>query len=161
MPSNPPDAALFRDRLDSALQRLSDRDFHLLSADVNERSITHKLAEYLQAELPDWHVDCEYNRDRHDSKLLELPHRSNVSSEDVHARTVFPDIIVHHRNTQENLLVIEVKKSSSTEDESWDWKKIDGVPAAAWIRSRRVHLLSSRDGNPCSTVCTMDDKRFT
>ncbi len=55
-----------------AIQVLLEKDRLLLELNVNERSITHKLAEYLQVEFPGCHVDCEYNRDGHDTKELEL-----------------------------------------------------------------------------------------
>jgi hypothetical protein len=37
---------------------------------------------------------------------------------------VVPDIIVHHRGTPENLLVIEVKKSNTREDDEQDIQKL-------------------------------------
>ena len=67
----------------------------------------HKLAEALQVEFPDWHVDCEYNRDFTELKVLP-----DVETDEDHS--VFPDIIVHHRGTPENLLVIEAKCSDSS-----------------------------------------------
>ena len=78
---------------------------------ANERSITHKLAEHLQREFPEWHVDCEYNRLGRDTKRLQLD-VGELKPDDIEAKTVFPDIIVHRRMTHKNLLVIEVKKAS-------------------------------------------------
>ena len=72
----------------------------LLRNDSDEWSISHKLAEYLQTQFSDWHVDVEYNRDKNQVKEL--------NNENVH-----PDIIVHIRDTDNNLLVIEVKKSNN------------------------------------------------
>jgi hypothetical protein len=101
------------------LKKLRSLDKKLLEIKVNERTITHKLAVYLQQSFPEFNVDCEYNRDECNEfddlvKKLELP-TNNVSWDDTEAKTVFPDIIVHNRGTQEkNLLVIEVKKSSSS-----------------------------------------------
>lgn len=69
-------------------------------------------------------MDCEYNRDRHDPKRLDLPPRHDISSDDLHAKTVFPDIIIHHRGTDENFVVIEVKKSSNPEGDEWDLRKL-------------------------------------
>jgi hypothetical protein len=46
-----------------ALSDLLTHDCHLLNVDPNERSITFRFAIYLQARLPDWTVDCEFNRD--------------------------------------------------------------------------------------------------
>lgn len=97
-------------KLRHALATLQQQDAYLLSADVNERSITHRLAMYLQAEFPDWHVDAEYNRDHDKIKSVHLAPESNFSN-DTEASTVFPDIIVHRRDTDENFLVIEVKKT--------------------------------------------------
>ena len=98
--------------LDAAAELLT-QDRHLLECDANERSITHKFAEHLQRRFPDWHVDCEYDRDGHDVKRLTLAGRFNIKCDDVSATTVYPDIIIHSRGTCENLAVIEVKKSTN------------------------------------------------
>ena len=92
-----------------ALKVLQKKDSFLLTEGISERSIAHKLAEYLQEQFPDWNVDCEYNRKGIDMKKLE-----GIRECDEHRRTnrVFPDIIVHKRNTNRNLLVIELKKTS-------------------------------------------------
>jgi hypothetical protein len=99
-----------------AIATLLAEDQYLLVNDVNERSITHKLADYLQREFPDTNVDCEYNKNHDDTKRLRLPPKTDIRSDDLDAHTVFPDIIVHKRNTDENLLVIEVKKSTNPEE---------------------------------------------
>lgn len=91
---------------------LIQNDHYLLEKDVNERSITHKFAEYIQQFLGDWHVDCEYNRDADDPKSLILK-VSCTPSDDTEAVTVFPDIIIHKRGTNKNFAVIECKKTSS------------------------------------------------
>ena len=75
--------------------------------------MTHWLASHLQREFADWQVDCEYNRNHELPKTVRLPTRDAPSWDDTHARTVFPDIIVHRRDRDENLLVIEVKKSTA------------------------------------------------
>jgi hypothetical protein len=95
-----------------SLLKLKKNDWKLLKSDVNERSITHKLAIYLQENFPNFDVDCEYNRDGLDPKILNLP-VSNILDNDTEAKTVFPDIIIHERGTNNNILVIEVKKSSN------------------------------------------------
>ena len=82
----------------------------LLALDASERSVTHKLAEHLQREFSTWNVDCEYNRLGYDPKRLSLSFGSIEPSE-TEAKTVFPDIVIHHRNKDENILVIELKKS--------------------------------------------------
>ena len=97
--------------IQKAYSQLLERDGHLLTADANERSITHKLAEYLQLQFPAWNVDCEYNRNGIDPKKL-ISFVKNIKSDNTDAVSVYPDIIVHHRRTKNNLLVIEAKKSN-------------------------------------------------
>jgi hypothetical protein len=108
----------------SALDRLFANDILLLQSDVNERSLSHKLAEYLQFEFNEWNVDCEYNRKGHDDpKRLNL-RMENISTDDTEARTVYPDIIVHHRKSDDNLLVIEIKKSTNRDNGERDREKL-------------------------------------
>jgi hypothetical protein len=86
-------------KVEFCIRQLLRNDHHLLKINAHERSIAHKLAEYLQQQFHDWHVDCEYNR--HGIEIKKLGE----------AR-VYPDIIVHLRNTPFNLLVIELKCSN-------------------------------------------------
>lgn len=112
-------------KIQKAYSKLLSCDGLLLTADANERSITHKLAEYLQLQFSEWNVDCEYNRDGIDPKRL-YSFRQKVDSDDTNAVTVFPDIIVHHRGTNDNLLVIEAKKSN------YSGKDLDGQKLKAF-----------------------------
>lgn len=109
--------------LNGAFQKLLERDIHLLEINANERSISHRFAIYLEPYFAEWDVDCEYNRNHDDIKRLRLEQRI-PSDDDLDAVTVFPDIIVHRRSTDENLLVIEMKKSTSSEDDGYDLKKL-------------------------------------
>ncbi len=54
--------------------------------------------------------------------LQEFPDRVGV--DDTKAQTVFPDIIVHHRDNNDNCLVIEIKKTSNDRGENFDRKKL-------------------------------------
>jgi hypothetical protein len=113
-----PDFKLIRDCFLEALETFRIRDYCLLTNDVNERSITHKLAEYLQQKMSDlfsdFNVDCEYNRDIDAEGMIKrITRNGNFNSEgtDLDAKTVYPDIIIHKRDVNtSNLLVIEVKK---------------------------------------------------
>lgn len=109
--------------LNEALDSLLKNDAYILRADANERTISHRLAGYLEPYFPGWDVDCEYNRNHDDPKKLKVPRR-NVPNDDAQARTVFPDIIVHKRNTDKNLLVIEMKKTTSQETGVFDLHKL-------------------------------------
>lgn len=112
-----------REVLKAAINQLLKSDADILKIDINERTISARLANYLDHLFPGWHVDCEYNRDRHDPKYLDIIPR-HVSSDDTHATTVFPDIIVHRRCTDQNLLVIEMKKTTSSENNDYDKRKL-------------------------------------
>jgi hypothetical protein len=112
------DEAEVRSRITAALRDLFERDHELLHRDVNERSITHKLACYLGNQFPDYDVDCEYNRDGLKPKRLRLfvNEMGKLNPDDIDAVTVYPDIIVHRRGVSGaeggNLLVIEAKKEN-------------------------------------------------
>lgn len=109
----------------AALSRLYKRDADLLRIDVNERTITHKLAEYLEPQFPCWNVDCEYNRHGHSVKRLKTLWGNDVPIDDTDGISVFPDIIVHKRmKPNENLLVIEVKKSTNRTNAAFDKQKL-------------------------------------
>jgi len=109
--------------VNAALAELLKHDSYLLEKDVNERSISHRLAAYLQSQFSGWHVDCEYNRNHDVVKRLQLEPR-HATDQDVEAVTVFPDIIIHQRSTDENLLVIEMKKTTTHENRDYDIKKL-------------------------------------
>lgn len=119
-----PDAEIVRRKVQNSIQRLFARDSYLMINNVNERSITHKWACYLQEEFPDWHVDCEYNRNHELPKRILSGNAPHVG-DDTEGRTVFPDVIVHVRGTDTNLLVIEVKKSTSQESDEIDLEKLE------------------------------------
>ncbi|EMN6212109.1 hypothetical protein [Vibrio vulnificus] len=111
------------EKLTRALDKLVRDDAHLLEIDANERSISHRLAVYLESEFTEWHIDCEYNRDIEDPKRLNID-SIRTDSTDTQGRTVFPDIIVHVRGQANNLLVIEMKKTSSGVPDDFDHAKL-------------------------------------
>ncbi len=114
-----------KERVLCAIVDLYRCDGDLLDRDANERSITHKLAEHLQRQFPEWNVDCEYNRQREAVKRLSgLYRKGEISDSDLEAKTVFPDIIVHKRGTRDNFIIIEVKKLSRSSNCRKDIKKL-------------------------------------
>ena len=99
------------ERVNAALAVFLERDIYLLEHDVNERTITHKLAEYLQDEFEYWNVDCEYNRNGHEPKRVGLA--AENGAEKIRYVSTYPDIIVHRRgNNDNNLLIVEAKKEN-------------------------------------------------
>lgn len=115
--------AIVESALDNALKQLLRSDSAILAMDVNERSISHRLASYLEPFFPGWNVDCEYNRNHDDPKRLII-RRRRILSDDTQATTVFPDIIVHRRGTDDNFVVIEMKKTTSQEADNYDLEKL-------------------------------------
>lgn len=111
--------------VNSAIDQLVQNDSALLDLGVTERSLSYRLAHYLAlstAVRPPLTVDCEYNRHFGDPKRLNLPPR-NALDREVRATTVFPDILVHERNTDvNNLIVLELKKLD--EDLAYDELKL-------------------------------------
>lgn len=106
--------------LGRALDRLVEQDRLLFTHNASERSICFRLAYHLQFEFPDFEVDCEYNRNHQEIDFLKIINPEKLKEWtggpqifDSDAITVFPDVIIHRRNTLENLLVIEAKKSNS------------------------------------------------
>ena len=124
-----------------AIQCFLENEKFLLNNDFNERTITHKLSEYLQREYSEYNVDWEYNRmpngvmnREYVIKKLNLQ-IENINLDDTEAKTVFPDMIVHKRGkNKHNFLVIEVKKESNPatqdKDENFkDFKKLRAFTA--------------------------------
>jgi hypothetical protein len=117
-----------RAHIENALNRTIDSfvkcDSYLLAADANERSMSHLIAIYLEQEMPGYNVDCEYNRDGFNVKRLQLV-PPLTSSDNDEAVTVFPDIIVHRRGSNDhNLLVVEMKKAAAGNDLTYDCQKL-------------------------------------
>lgn len=90
---------------------------------VGERAIVFRFAHYLQIELCKskkyhwYNLDCEYNRNKTDPKIL--PSFPNGA---------FPDLIIHERSKNDhNLLVMEFKTywNNSQESINKDLKKIN------------------------------------
>lgn len=158
--------------VEAAVETLFEKDKRLLVDDSNERSITHRLAIYLEQEIndlePDYEVDVEYNRVTEangatDSikkrvsydELTDSCRGRRIQDDDTDAQTVFPDIIVHKRESSDhNLLVIELKKTSSTESGDCDKEKI--------VRFREdlgykygIFLQLRTDGEPEIAECAL------
>ena len=109
-----PDFRMVETNINAAMHLLYRKDHFLITNSTSERSITHKLAEYIQQLFPHWHVDCEYNR-----RGLNRP--KAILNQD----TSYPDIIIHKRNTKTNLLVIEAKSIHSDDhSDTHDKEKI-------------------------------------
>jgi len=101
-----PAAAFHRSEIEAivrdAVARVEDEDAALRDLGCTERALSHRLAVYLGEDerLVGWHVDCEYNRDANDAKVLAGYNGENG---------VYIDVVVHKRGACENLIAIECK----------------------------------------------------
>lgn len=132
-------ALYIKNKIESALREVLKNDAYLLQKNINERTIAHKLATYLQCEFPDYDVDCEYNGNVLNDKgkkyinLLKdvlknlgyLKEEEKQIDEEYFLRAVFPDIIIHKRGTADNLCIIEIKKSTSNALDDYDKLKLE------------------------------------
>lgn len=93
--------------VNTALDQLIQHDSQLLDLKACERALHFKIAYYMaQSQIiqPPLTLDCEYNRHLRNEKFLWLHGRQRPSK-------VFPDILVHERNSDENnMLVLEIKR---------------------------------------------------
>jgi len=113
-----------RKKVQMAIDILFKNDHFLLRVGVHERTVAHKLAEYLQNGFPEWHVDLEYNRKENDIKALKgIRECADQRATD----RIYPDIIVHKRGEEKNLLVIEIKTTG--DEELCDIKKLELLTA--------------------------------
>jgi len=95
--------------LHNAYIEFINNDKDLLDVDANERSLTHRIAVYLERKFEWYSVDCEYSKNGNHTKVLSSYNWNKTG-------VVLPDIIVHERRTSNNLLVIEWKKNEEWND---------------------------------------------
>jgi hypothetical protein len=110
------------DKVVSAIHEFYARETFLLDKDAGERALTHRLAVQFEKQFPGWEVDCEY--DRLGERTLRLPHGSIVSTDDHLAKSIYPDIVVHRREVPNNLLAVEVRKSTNHQPLGHDRHKL-------------------------------------
>ena len=152
-----PDFRMVETNINAAMHLLYRKDHFLITNSTSERSITHKLAEYIQQLFPHWHVDCEYNR-----LGLGLPKSLPDQA------TSYPDIIIHQRNTITNLLVIEAKSIHSADhSDAHDKEKIKKYIEdpeykyrfGLWLcfhdelSNAVMNWFENRTGNCCEVAC--------
>jgi hypothetical protein len=113
------------DKVVAALEAFYARETHLLEKDLGERTLTHRLAVYLESQFTGWEVDCDYSR--LGERTLRLPKGSIVSTDDHLGKSIYPDIVVHQRGIPNNLLAIEVRKNSNHQPPEHDQHKLRGM----------------------------------
>jgi hypothetical protein len=110
------------DKVVSAIREFYAREAFLLDKDAGERALTHRLAVHFEKQFPGWEIDCEF--DRLGDRTLRLPRGTTVSSDDHLAKSIYPDIVVHQRAIPNNLLAVEVRKSTNHQPLEHDQHKL-------------------------------------
>lgn len=104
-----------------SLEALYAEELVILRLDVSERAICNQLRAILQRSFADHAVHAEYNRHGVLPKEIEMPDADGLLT----LMRVFPDIIVHQPlHDDENMLVIETKKSTNAADDDGDLAKL-------------------------------------
>jgi len=107
-------------RVINAVEMLLKCDADLFHVNAAERSISHRLAVYVESEFNGWHVDCEYNRSGGAAKVIP----PGSGNDDDEGSRVLPDIVVHRRLERKNHLVFEIKKTSNRDPDKSDIEKL-------------------------------------
>jgi hypothetical protein len=113
------------EKIVSALSDFYARESQLFEKDLGERTFAHRLAVHVEKQFGGWDVDCDYNR--LGERTLRLPTATIISTDDGNGKSVFPDIVVHHRAIPENLLAIEVRKATNHLAPEHDQHKLRGL----------------------------------
>lgn len=96
---------------------LQDKD--LAYADPAERALVARIRDHLHGQYDGWSIDLEWNRREDVIKRL----RYDLSEDELIGKdAIVPDLIVHRVGKRENLLVVEVKKSSNRNFDGDIWK---------------------------------------
>lgn len=97
-----------------AIKKLYIVDEDLITKDLCERCLVHRLAVHLQQLFPSFYVDCEFNKSFYKEKV------NNKILSSINGNYV--DIVVHKRSNVlgENLLCIEAKKEKNKRDRDKD-----------------------------------------
>lgn len=94
-------------------------DEELAYADPSERAIVARLGKLLHGQYEGWSIDLEWSRREDVIKRL----RYDLTDDELIGKdAIVPDLIVHRVGKKENLLVVEVKKSSNKDFEGDIWK---------------------------------------
>ena len=112
-------------KLLTAIEDFYAHEAFLLEKDLGERTLTHRLAVYVERRFPGWQVDCDYSR--LGERLLRLPHGTIVSTDDTLGKSIYPDIVVHQRAVPLNLLAIEVRKATNHQPLEHDQDKLKAL----------------------------------
>ena len=109
------------DIFEKAKEKFLKEEKEIIEINVNERTLSARLMFHLQTLLlseiyqesyKEYSVDCEYNRRKEIVKILPKEYRELEKKD----KQIYPDIIFHQRNNEKNLMIIEMKKTYSSDE---------------------------------------------
>lgn len=109
------------DIFEKAKEKFLKEEKEIIEINVNERTLSARLIFHLQTLLlneiyqenyKEYSVDCEYNRRKEIVKILPKEYRELEKKD----KQIYPDIILHQRNSEKNLIIIEMKKTYSSDE---------------------------------------------
>lgn len=109
------------DIFEKAKEKFLKEEKEIIKINVNERTLSARLMFHLQTLLlneiyqenyKEYSVDCEYNRRKEIVKILPKEYRELEKKD----KQIYPDIILHQRNSEKNLMIIEMKKTYSSDE---------------------------------------------
>ncbi len=127
----------------NALSLLVENDKVLIEKKVREECINHRLACYLENLINRnlnnhfrYEVDLEYNKNYNNPK--------KIIDESNNPKSIRPDIIIHKRDTNDNLIVFEIKKGYTIQH---DLIKIEGLfrPPMKYTYGCLISYLPDKD----------------
>jgi len=147
------DAMDMRKRLETALLELRDKDGHLFSNNVAERSFAARLAIYLQNAFPEYHVDADYNRLGDIPKKVQLPPECEGRRDSDGKSLALPDVIVHRRGADgPNLLVVEMKKTTNPDKGDCDRLRLRAFRDQLGYTFGALVICETREGHAPNAV---------
>ena len=109
----------------TALEEFYARETFLLERDLGERTLTHRLAVYIEKQFRDGKSIAITTGSA--NGRCGCRRGSIVSTDDDIGKSVYPDIVVHQREIPNNLLAIEVRKAANHQPPEHDQHKLRGL----------------------------------
>ncbi|WP_146173943.1 hypothetical protein [Saccharothrix carnea] len=140
--------------LHEAVRAAYERERQLFEERAHERSIVFHIARHLavrvEAVLPGWSVDVDYDR-WHPNGIELLKKRLAGLRSDYTENDVYPDIIIHRRtgsSRRDNLLVVEVKKEeASRSEQQHDQVKLQAFMKEPFYYQNAAFLILPKNGD--------------
>lgn len=116
--------SIVKQKINSCVDKIYSKDKYLFDCKVCERCLMFRLAYYLQAEFPDYFVDCEFNKMGFNEYKHEYKVEPTRQGSDL--KKMYADIIVHKRNSdaRDNFICLEIKRTKNGLDNDLERLKI-------------------------------------